>query len=218
MSIRDIGPLQRRRRGAEPPDRRHVRHRRRVRLRVDREDLGRRSPRPTVRSRRPRARQVPQPRCDRRLRRRVARTGAVDGPRQPRAARRRPRTPAIGPIVYEIVDPLGTVRVRLEPNDVQPISFDLVLRGVTPPFFEERNLVRNAQTNRIDVNVIRYHQGGWATGTDHRRRRALRARPARTASGSATTRGGSARASATNPTDLPSPPATARSHGRDAAG
>ena len=76
-----------------------------------------------------------------------------------------PELTAIGPIVYEIVDPLGTVRVRLEPNDVQPISFDLVLQGVTPPFFEERNLVRNAQTNRIDVNVIRYHQGGWATGT-----------------------------------------------------
>src|SRR4029077_14742664 len=70
-----------------------------------------------------------------------------------------------GPIVYEIVDPLGAVRVRLDPNDVQPISFDLVLQGVTPPFFEERNLVRNPKTNRIDVNVIRYHQGGWATGT-----------------------------------------------------
>ena len=39
-----------------------------------------------------------------------------------------PELTAIGPIVYEIVDPLGTVRVRLEPNDVQPIAFDLVLR------------------------------------------------------------------------------------------
>ena len=36
--------------------------------------------------------------------------------------------------------------------------------GLTPPFFEERNLVRNGRTNRVDVNVIRYHQGGWATG------------------------------------------------------
>jgi hypothetical protein len=57
------------------------------------------------------------------------------------------------------------VRVRLEPNDVQPISFDVVLTGVTPPFFEERNLVRNARTGRIDVNVVRYHQGGFAAGT-----------------------------------------------------
>ena len=57
------------------------------------------------------------------------------------------------------------VRVRLEPNDVQPISFDVVLSGVTPPFFEDRNLVRNRRTGRIDVDVVRYHQGGWASGT-----------------------------------------------------
>ncbi len=58
------------------------------------------------------------------------------------------------------------MRFRLEPNDVQPISFDVVLSGgVTPPFFEERNLVRNRRTGRVDVDVIRYHQGGWASGT-----------------------------------------------------
>jgi hypothetical protein len=74
---------------------------------------------------------------------------------------------AVGPIVYEVMEPLQQVRVRLEPNDVQPISFDVVLTGVTPPFFEERNLVRNNRTNRVDVNVIRYHQGGWASGTIH---------------------------------------------------
>ena len=48
---------------------------------------------------------------------------------------------------------------------MQPVSFDLVLAGVTPPFFEERNLVRNRRTGRIDVDVVRYHQGGWASGT-----------------------------------------------------
>ena len=63
------------------------------------------------------------------------------------------------------MEPLRQIRVRLEPNDVQPVSFDLVLSGVTPPFFEERNLVRNRRSNRVDVNVIRYHQGGWASGT-----------------------------------------------------
>jgi len=86
----------------------------------------------------------------------------VRGSRELRTA---PEAPAIGPIAYEVVNPLGAVRVRLEPNDVQPISFDVVLSGVTPPFFEERNLVRNRQTQRVDVNVVRYHQGGWATGT-----------------------------------------------------
>ena len=87
-----------------------------------------------------------------------------------------PEESAVGPIVYEVIEPLGQVRVRLEANDVQPISFDVVLAGVTPPFFEDRNLVRNSRTNRVDVNVIRYHQGGWATGMDQRRRRDLRTR------------------------------------------
>jgi hypothetical protein len=36
---------------------------------------------------------------------------------------------AIGPIRYEIVAPLQQVRFILEPNDVQPISFDVVLSG-----------------------------------------------------------------------------------------
>ena len=86
----------------------------------------------------------------------------VRGSRELRSA---PEDTAIGPIVYEVIEPLRQVRVRLEPNAVQPISFDVVLSGVTPPFFEERNLVRNNRTNRVDVNVIRYHQGGWATGS-----------------------------------------------------
>ena len=73
-----------------------------------------------------------------------------------------PEATAIGPIRYEIVEPLAKVRCILEPNDVQPVSFDVVLSGVTPPFFENRNLVRNRRTNRVDV--VRYHQGGWARG------------------------------------------------------
>ncbi len=86
----------------------------------------------------------------------------VRGSRELRSA---PEETAIGPIIYEVLEPLSQVRLRLEPNDTQPISFDVVLSGVTPPFFEERNLVRNHRTNRVDVNVIRYHQGGWATGS-----------------------------------------------------
>jgi len=76
-----------------------------------------------------------------------------------------PEDVAVGPVHYEIVEPLKQVRFRLEPNDVQPISFDVVLSAVTPPFFEERNLVRNRRTGRVDVDVVRYHQGGWASGT-----------------------------------------------------
>jgi hypothetical protein len=86
----------------------------------------------------------------------------VRGSRELRSA---PEALSVGPIHLEIVEPLRQMRFRLEPNDVQPISFDVVLSGVTPPFFEERNLVRNRNTGRVDVDVIRYHQGGWATGT-----------------------------------------------------
>ena len=76
-----------------------------------------------------------------------------------------PEEMAVGPIHMEVVEPLKQMRFRLEPNDVQPISFDIVLTGVTPPFFEDRNLVRNRQTGRVEVDVVRYHQGGWASGT-----------------------------------------------------
>jgi hypothetical protein len=76
-----------------------------------------------------------------------------------------PEDAAVGPIHYEIIEPLQQIRFRLDPNDVQPISFDIVLSAVTPPFFEKRNLVRNRDTGRVDVDVIRYHQGGWASGT-----------------------------------------------------
>ena len=86
----------------------------------------------------------------------------VRGSRELRSA---PEEAVIGPLEYEIIEPLNKVRVRLEPNDVQPISFDIVLTGVTPPTFEDRNLVRDRRSGRIDVNVIRYHQGGWASGT-----------------------------------------------------
>jgi hypothetical protein len=75
-----------------------------------------------------------------------------------------PEDASIGPVHYEIVQPLERVRFVLEPNDVLPISFDVVLAGVTPPFFEERNLIRNQKTGRVDIDVIRYHQGGHVMG------------------------------------------------------
>ena len=49
-----------------------------------------------------------------------------------------PEESAIAPIHLEIVEPLKQIRFRLEPNDVQPISFDIVLSAVTPPSSMER--------------------------------------------------------------------------------
>ena len=85
--------------------------------------------------------------------------------RASRELRTAPEDAVIGPVRMEVVEPLKRMRFVLEPNDVQPISFDVVLSGVTPPYFEERNIVRDRRTGRIDVDVIRYHQGGWAEGT-----------------------------------------------------
>jgi hypothetical protein len=86
----------------------------------------------------------------------------VRGSRELRGA---PEETGIGPVQYEVIEPTRRVRFRLEPSDLQPVSYDIELTSVTPPFFEERNLVRNRRSGRVDVNVVRYHQGGWATGT-----------------------------------------------------
>ena len=63
------------------------------------------------------------------------------------------------------------MRFRLEPNDVQPISFDIVLSGVTPPFFEERNLVRNRQHRPRRRRRHPLPPGRLGVGHRHRRRR-----------------------------------------------
>jgi hypothetical protein len=85
--------------------------------------------------------------------------------RASRELRSAPEETSVGPVSFEVVEPLEQIRFRLEPNDTQPIAFDVVLSGVTPPFFENRNKVRNRRTGRVDVDVVRYHQGGWASGT-----------------------------------------------------
>lgn len=67
----------------------------------------------------------------------------------------------VGPIDYEVVKPLKSVRFKLDQND-QGIAFDLVFEGDLPPFFEKRNRVRAGF--RVAMDVIRYHQGGRVSG------------------------------------------------------
>ena len=85
--------------------------------------------------------------------------------RASRELRSAPEETTVGPLRYEVLEPLKAIRYVLEPNDVQPISFDVTLAGATPPFFEDRNHVRDPRTGRVEVDVIRYHQGGWASGS-----------------------------------------------------
>jgi len=82
--------------------------------------------------------------------------------RSSRALGADPNTTVIGPIRYEIVEPLHSVRFVLEPNDVQPIAFDCLFEAAFPPAFEDRTHIRSR--NRVAAELIRYHQIGRCSG------------------------------------------------------
>jgi hypothetical protein len=71
---------------------------------------------------------------------------------------------AVGPLHYDVVDPLSAIRIRLDPTDTQPIAFDLTIRGVVPPRMEDRELHRDPHAARIVNDVVRYHHTGVAEG------------------------------------------------------
>lgn len=70
----------------------------------------------------------------------------------------------VGPIRYEVVAALDAVRFVLEPNDLSPIAFDVVLRGAVPARMEDRELLLSPHANRIVNDVVRYHQTGVVEG------------------------------------------------------
>ena len=84
--------------------------------------------------------------------------------RASRALHPDPTTAAVGPLRYDVVEPLDAVRVRLDATDVQPITFDLTVRGVVPPRMEGRELHRSPHANRVVNDVVRYHQAGVVDG------------------------------------------------------
>jgi len=81
-----------------------------------------------------------------------------------RALHTAPEHTSVGPLSYEVVEPLRTVRIRLDANGIQPIAFDLVITGVVPPRMEDRELHRSPHANRVINDVVRYHQTGVAEG------------------------------------------------------
>ncbi len=84
--------------------------------------------------------------------------------RASRALHTDPTTASVGPLHYEIVDPLDTVRVRLDATEVQPVAFDLLIKGAVPPRMEDREILRSPHLNRVVNDVVRYHQTGVAEG------------------------------------------------------
>ncbi len=67
-------------------------------------------------------------------------------------------------ISYEVVEPLSKVRIRLDENDVLPLTFDVTFEKKLPPYFEDRHAQRDEHGFRIVSNVVRYHQGGTISG------------------------------------------------------
>lgn len=70
----------------------------------------------------------------------------------------------VGPLRYEVVEPLKRVRVVLEPNAVQPVAYDLLLEGSVPCVVEEREDRRTLTGYRRSADQIRYHQTGVVAG------------------------------------------------------
>ena len=70
----------------------------------------------------------------------------------------------VGPIAYEITEALHRTRYVLAPNDIVPISFDVEVDGVVPPAMEEREIHVSRSRNRIDADIMRFHQAGVARG------------------------------------------------------
>lgn len=71
-----------------------------------------------------------------------------------------PSSVDVGPIRYEVLEPLKRVRVRLDANDEQPVSYDLVLEGTLPCVTEQREDRRDVTGTRRTADQIRYHQIG----------------------------------------------------------
>jgi hypothetical protein len=70
----------------------------------------------------------------------------------------------IGPITYEVLEPLGSVRMALDTQDIVPVRFDVTVTGAVPAFLEQRELKRSSDGRRIDSDIIRFHQTGTAAG------------------------------------------------------
>lgn len=73
-------------------------------------------------------------------------------------------TIGVGPIRYDVVEPLRVIRFRCEANEVVPIAFDWTFEGVVPPRLERRDRQRARRGTRVDVDVLRYHHVGVASG------------------------------------------------------
>ncbi len=84
--------------------------------------------------------------------------------RASRELAREPDRTAVGPITYEVLEPLKVIRFSLAPNDVVPISFEWTFEAVVPPALENREHHRSRDGYRLDADIVRYHHTGRGSG------------------------------------------------------
>lgn len=68
----------------------------------------------------------------------------------------------VGPIHYDVIEPLRKVRFRLERNACQPLAFDWLFEAALKPAIEERTFMRH--DFRMSAELVRYHQIGTCSG------------------------------------------------------
>ena len=84
--------------------------------------------------------------------------------RASRELRDDPSITSVGPLTYDILEPLKRVRYRLAENAAQQIAYDITFEAAMPPFFENRHKQRERDGFRVSSDVIRYHQIGMPSG------------------------------------------------------
>jgi len=73
-----------------------------------------------------------------------------------------PDSLGVGPLGYDVLSPLESIRLTLAENDAQPLQFELTFHATMPGFFENRDVV--IQAGRTASDVIRFHQPGTVSG------------------------------------------------------
>lgn len=71
---------------------------------------------------------------------------------------------AAGPIRYEVLEPLRSVRFTLDANEVLPISFSWTFDVAVPCVLEHPEHHRSRDGMRLDADIVRYHQIGVGSG------------------------------------------------------
>jgi hypothetical protein len=70
----------------------------------------------------------------------------------------------VGPIDYEVDEPYRRIRFACAANDAVPIAFEWIFDAAVPPVLERRDRQHSRRGYRLDAEVLRYHQTGFASG------------------------------------------------------